>query len=52
MPLSVEALKQAIRLNEANVDNNLKAFDLGRLWVEDNKEIIKEMSTGKLRQQS
>ena len=30
VPLSVEALKQAIRLNGANVDNNLKAFDLGR----------------------
>ena len=48
VPLSVEALKQAIRLNGANVDNNLKAFDLGRLWVEDNKEIIKEMSDRKV----
>tara|TARA_Y100000739_G_C20572862_1_gene448658 strand:+ start:1 stop:1197 length:1197 start_codon:yes stop_codon:yes gene_type:complete len=48
VPLSVEALKQAIRLNGANVDNNLKAFDLGRLWVEDSKQIVKEMSERKV----
>ncbi|NNE53293.1 MAG: indolepyruvate ferredoxin oxidoreductase family protein, partial [Sulfitobacter sp.] len=32
LPLSLEAIEQAIRLNGAAVDNNLRAFELGR-WA-------------------
>ncbi|NNE51844.1 MAG: indolepyruvate ferredoxin oxidoreductase family protein, partial [Sulfitobacter sp.] len=32
LPLSLEAIEQAIRLNWAAVDNNLRAFELGR-WA-------------------
>ncbi len=47
VPLSAEALKQAIRLNAANVDHNLKAFDLGRLWIADRSLILNKISEKK-----
>ena len=42
IPLSMEALKEAIRLNGAGIEGNLKAFDLGR-WSVLGTKIISEM---------
>ncbi|KIC46227.1 indolepyruvate ferredoxin oxidoreductase family protein [Tateyamaria sp. ANG-S1] len=35
VPVSEVALKQAIRLNGVAVDQNTRAFDLGRIWASD-----------------
>ena len=47
LPLSAKALKQAIVLNGANVDQNLKAFDIGRLWISDQGKILQKISSFK-----
>ena len=47
VPLSAQALKQAIRLNGANIEENLKAFEIGRLWIEDHDKVLQEIPSGK-----
>ncbi|MEL7471233.1 MAG: indolepyruvate ferredoxin oxidoreductase family protein [Pseudomonadota bacterium] len=44
VPLSAEALRQAIRLNGAGVDGNLQAFDLGRWAIADGESLGKLLS--------
>ncbi len=39
LPLSLEALEQAIRLNGAAVDDNLMAFAIGRWWAADSTSL-------------
>jgi len=45
LPLGVDAIEQAVRLNGVAVDFNLKAFNLGRLLVHDADKVI-EMAAG------
>ena len=41
VPLSAEAIREAIRLNGAGVDGNLKAFEIGRWAIADGESLSK-----------
>jgi len=45
IPVSAEAIKQAIKLNGVAVDANLTAFDWGRRWVHD-PDTVERHATG------
>ena len=47
IPLSASAIKRAIRLNGANIEENLKAFDIGRLWIADQDKVVQSLPSTK-----
>ena len=44
LPLSVEGVEGAIRLNGVGVDANIQAFRYGRLWVQDSQRVLDLLS--------